>query len=168
VTIVGDGFFCGEIEGEGDGAIGGDHDEVENAVIEHSGEGALARGDCQSFCGVIPNEGDCGVGAAVAGVGYAVVFVEDEAAVGAGVDQKRDGVGLFLGGVLEFGTYGEDGAGADVEGDFVEGGVGGEGVNVRQQEIAQAVEFQLCFVSRAVRAAEFPDLAVAGFAVDAE
>ena len=66
--------------------------------------------------------GDGGVDAFFVVVVIAFVFVEGEVGVGAGVDAEFEGVGGFFGGVLEFGAHGENGAGADVEGDAVEGG----------------------------------------------
>ena len=42
------------------------------------------------------------IGAMLVIVGQAIVFVERERAVGAGVNIKRDRVGRFLAGVLQF------------------------------------------------------------------
>lgn len=99
-----------------------DEDDLEGSFGEHAGEGALARGDGEGFLFVVPMNGDGGIDAFFVVIGIAFVFVECEIGVGAGVDAEFNWVGGFFGGVLEFGTHGQNGTGADVERNAVQGG----------------------------------------------
>ena len=99
---------------------GGDEDDAEGAAADHAGEAAGAGADGELAGLVVPGEGDDGVLPLLVGVGVAGVFVEVEVAVGAAVDAELDGGVGLLAGVFDLGAEGEDGAGADVEGQRIE------------------------------------------------
>src|SRR5208283_3264127 len=103
---------------------GGDQDDLEGALVEHSVEaaGAFAQGECCGF--VIPTDWDLGEGTLFVVESGSLVLVEKEAAAGSGVDEEGGGVGGLFADVLHGRRVRNDRSGADVDGDTIERGGG--------------------------------------------
>src|SRR5262249_17296987 len=71
-------------------------DYVESTILQHAGKLSLAVADCECMCRIIPAQRNGGVYAFLVVVAVVLVFVEDEVAVGSGVNTQLDGILGFL------------------------------------------------------------------------